>query len=185
MSSTRSLRFTLDPPLSEKLRRELVQLWTDVSNAGGAVGFVPPTTFEEVHRVAEESFRRAENGSDHIVVAFREEEPVGFLFLVGRPGDLFRHWATIKRLQVHPRLQGGGIGGALLDATHDISRTQLGLEKLMLTVRGGTGTERFYADHGYEEVARVPGLIRVAEGDDREEIYMVCDLTGEPLDIKP
>lgn len=172
MSSTPELRFTLDPPLDERLRDQLVQIWTDVSNAGGAVGFVPPTSMDEVRPVAEEAFRRAESGGDRMVVAYRDGEPVAFLFLVGRPGALFKHWATLKRLQVSPSLQGQGVGGALLGATHEMARRDLGLELILLTVRGGTGTEAFYERHGYQEVARIPGLIRVAEDDDREEIYM-------------
>lgn len=177
MSSTPELRFELDPPLEGELREQLTEIWTDVSNAGGAVGFVPPTTIEEVRPVAEDAFRRAEEGNDHLVVAFEPgDKPVGFVFLVNRPGALFGHWATVKRLQVHPNSQSTGIGGALLEAVHDIGRKKLGLEQILLTVRGGTGRERFYERHGYQEVARIPGLIRVAPGDDREEIYMTRKL---------
>lgn len=166
----------LDPLLTEELREQLIQIWTDVSNAGGAVGFVPPTSIEDVRPVAEEAFRRADSGGDHIVVAFSGAKPAGFLFLVGRPGALFKHWATLKRLQVSPPLQDRGVGGALLEATHETARRDLGLEQILLTVRGGTGTETFYERYGYKEVARIPGLIRVAEGDDREEIYMIREL---------
>lgn len=177
MSSTPELRFELDPPLTPALRQQLTQIWTDVSNADGAVGFVPPTTYEEVQPVADDAFRRAEEGKDHLVVACRENgAPVGFVFLMGRPGALFGHWATVKRLQVHPDAQGQGIGGALLEAVHDLGRRQLALEQMLLTVRGGTGRERFYERHGYREVARIPGLIRVAPGDDRDEIYMTRKL---------
>ncbi|MBA2725381.1 MAG: GNAT family N-acetyltransferase [Actinobacteria bacterium] len=171
-----NLRFELDPPLDGELREKLIHVWVDVSNAGGAVGFVPPTTVDRVRPVAEEAFRRSKDGRDHIVVAFDPDEPVAFLFLVGRPGELFSHWATLKRLQVQPELQGQGIGGALLEATHEMARHDLGLEQLLLTVRGGTDTEVFYERHGYKEVARIPGLIRVAQGDDREEIYMTRPL---------
>lgn len=176
MSSTPNLRFKLDPTLSEELREQLTQIWTDVSNADGAVGFVPPTTVEAVRPVAEEAFQRSATQKDHIIVAFVEEQPIGFVFLTGRPGALFGHWATVKRLQVHPDSQGSGIGGALIEAVHEMARDQLGMEQLLLTVRGGTGRERFYERHGYNEVARIPGLIRVAPGDDRDEIYMTREL---------
>ena len=36
----------LDPPLSGELRTQVIALWTDVTNAGGAVGFVAPVTVE-------------------------------------------------------------------------------------------------------------------------------------------
>ncbi|HEV8529445.1 MAG TPA: GNAT family N-acetyltransferase, partial [Actinomycetes bacterium] len=38
------LSFELDPPLTDDLRAAIVALWVDVTNAGGAVGFVPPVT---------------------------------------------------------------------------------------------------------------------------------------------
>ena len=55
------LTFTLDPAVTPELRDGLLDLWTDVSNAGGAVGYVPPVTREEMawhHASAEGEFRR-------------------------------------------------------------------------------------------------------------------------------
>lgn len=174
--STPELRVELDPELTDGLRARLLEIWTDVSNAGGAVGFVPPVTTDDIRAVADPALRRVGEGEDHLAVASSDGRPVGFLFLTQRPGPLFRHWATLKRLQVDPSLQGGGIGGRLLREAEGLARERLGLEQIHLTVRGGTGTEAFYLRHGYEEVARLPGLIRVAPGDDREEIYLIKHL---------
>ena len=165
------MRFELDPKLDPDTRSSLVDIWVDVSNAGGAVGFVPPVTKDDVMELADLAFDRIERGIDHIVVAY-DDEPFGFAFLDHRPGPLFRHWATVKRLMVHPSLQRTGRGHALLDAVTQKS-LELGLEQLHLTVRGGTGYESFYERHGFEIKARIPGAIRVAPDDDREEIYMV------------
>lgn len=49
-----TLHFTLDPEPTAGLRAEIITLWTDVSNAGGAVGFVPPVTEERVRPTAEQ-----------------------------------------------------------------------------------------------------------------------------------
>ena len=166
------MRFELDPTLDEDLRSALIELWTDVTNAGGAVGLVPPVTKDDVLEVADGSFGRVLRGEDRIVVAFEDDRPVGLAFLVHRPGPLFRHWATVKRLMIHPSLQGRGLGAKLLEAVHE-KAAEIGLEQIHLTVRGGTGTEAFYERHGYEVHARIPHVIRVAPGDDREEIYMV------------
>jgi GNAT superfamily N-acetyltransferase len=172
VSSTPDLRFEIDPELDDDLVRKLTSLWVDVSNAGGAVGFVPPVTEEQMAEVTVRAFEAVKTGRDRVVVAYEGNEPVGFLFLVQRPGPLFRHWATVKRLQVHPTRQGWGIGRRLLEETQRVLRDE-GLEQLHLTVRGGTGTESFYESLGYEVKARIPGVIRVDAGDDREEIYMV------------
>lgn len=166
------LRFELNPPLSAALRAELVSIWADVSNAGGAVGFSTGVTVEDVLSVAAPALDAAGDGDNHLLIAYRDEEVAGFLFLVHRPGPLFRHWVTVKRLQVRPTLQGNGIGGALLDQAADVGR-RLGLEQIHLTVRGGTGTEAFYERHGYRVIATIPEVIRLGPGDDRDEIYML------------
>ena len=118
------------------------------------------------------AFDAIRSGRDHIVVAYDGDTIVGFAFLEHRPGPLFRHWATVKRLQVHPSAQDRGIGTKLLLACHDFGR-ELGLEALHLTVRGGTGTESFYEGLGYEAVATIPDAIRLSRDDTRPELYMV------------
>jgi GNAT superfamily N-acetyltransferase len=170
------LRVELDPSI-DPLSDELIALWVDVSNAGGAVGFVPPVSEADVRPIADEAFAKAAGDWSHLLVAFERERVVGFCFLEYRPGPLFRHWATIKRLQIHPSLHRHGYGRAFLRSVEEIASQRLGLEQIHLTVRGGTGTEAFYIGAGYAEVARIPGLIRVAPGDDRDEIYLIKRLT--------
>lgn len=43
-----TLTFTLDPVVDPSLRDGILALWADVSNAGGAVGFVPPVTPDDI-----------------------------------------------------------------------------------------------------------------------------------------
>ena len=45
-----------------------------------------------------------------------------------------------------------------------------------VTARAGTGVDGFYRGLGHAEVGRLPGAIRVAPGDDRDEIIMACRL---------
>jgi GNAT superfamily N-acetyltransferase len=103
----------------------------------------------------------------------------GFAFLVANDSPLKQHWANVHRVQVHPSRQGRGLGRALLTGVHDIARRR-GWEFVHLTVRGGTGTEAFYAGLGYREVGRMPVALRVAPGDDRDEIAMVRPLRAGP-----
>ena len=58
---------------------------------------------------------------------------------------------------------------------HALAR-DLGLEHLQLTVRDGHGTDGFYQRLGYVIVGTHPGAIRVAPGDDRDEIMMIARL---------
>jgi GNAT superfamily N-acetyltransferase len=130
-----TIEFVVDPPITDDLRARIVDLWVEVTNAGGAVGFVP----------------------------------------------LAAHWRTLKRVMVRPGRQGRGYGRALMREAEALAR-KLGLAALKVTVRGGAGTEDFYATLGYVEVGRVPGALRVAPGDDRDEFHMWLQL--EPPDRK-
>ncbi|GAB7181425.1 GNAT family N-acetyltransferase [Kitasatospora sp. Ki12] len=173
-----ALTFTLDPKLDPDLRTEIVRLWTDVTNAGGAVGFVAPVTEEEVWDTADHQFAGVgPDGPDRLLAA-RDGDTgrlVGVLFFASMRFGPMEHWRLLKRVMVHPDFQGLGHGARLLAEAERIAR-QWGLQSLRLTARGGLGLEDFYARSGYREVGRVPGAIRVAPGDDRDDITMWLDL---------
>jgi GNAT superfamily N-acetyltransferase len=158
--------------VDDVLREDLLHCWTDVTNAGGAVGFVPPVTAEDVAPVLDSTLEGVEAGRDILALLTVDGETAGFALLVGSSSPLRRHWATVVRVQVHPSRQGGGLGQVLMRGVHDIARSR-GWEFLYLTVRGGTGTEEFYKRLHYQEVGRLPGAIRVGPGDDREEVLLI------------
>ena len=166
------LRVELNPEITDDLAESLKAIWVEVGNAGGSVGVPVPTKPEHVEQLAAKAFRRVQEGDDYLVVAFEGSQAVGFGFLDRGRGPLFRHWATIKRLQVKPDLQRKGVGSEIVRATERFAH-DLGLEQLHLTVRGGTGIEAFYEKLGYEHVATIPKIIRVAPGDDRDELYLI------------
>lgn len=169
-----------NPPLDRPLMERLVEVWTAVSNAGGAVGFVPPVTSADVWPVAEAAFARVRRGVDDLAVAYDDavgETPVGFGFLASNDWALARHWGTVKRLQRHPERRASGIGAALLDELEAAGRDR-GFHRLVLTVRGGTGREGFYLTRGFRLEARLPGRLRVDTGELREELVMSKVLVG-------
>jgi GNAT superfamily N-acetyltransferase len=157
------------------LREALLGCWVDVVNAGGAVGFVPPVTREDVGPRLDATLGPVRAGRDALCVLEEDGGLAGFAFLVANDSPLKQHWANVHRVQVHPSRQGRGLGRVLLAGVHDIARRR-GWEFVHLTVRGGTGTEAFYAGLGYREVGRMPVALRVAPGDDRDEIAMVRPL---------
>ncbi len=165
------LDLVLDPPLTAGLRTHLLDLWVRVVNAGGAVGFVPPVTGDDVRPTAEDAFAGVDAGVDHALVGFEGGRPVALLFLAGNRHALKGHWRTVKRVMVDPGAQGRGYGAALMREAERVARTR-GWAGLHVTVRGGTGLDRFYAGLGFKEVGRLPGALRVADGDDRDEILM-------------
>lgn len=169
------LRLERDPDLTERLREDVVALWIAVTNAGGAVGFVGPVGPAQVGPVAERTFAGIAEGHDRLLVGYAGDRLVGLLVLVGKRFELAEHWRSVTRVMVHPDLQGHGYGAALLREAERMAH-DAGWDALHLTVRAGGGVERFYAGLGYKEVGRLPGAIRVAPGDDRDEIHMWLSL---------
>src|SRR3712207_828033 len=170
-----TLEVTAVDAVDPELRRRLLACWTDVTNAGGAVGFVPPVTPDDVAPVLDALLERVQQGRERLVVLRVDGELAGWAVLSLSLSPLRRHWATVLRVQVHPLRQGRGLGRVLLSGVHDVARAQ-GLEMLHLTARSGYGLERFYEGLGYREFGRMPGAIRLAPGDDRDEIHLVVRL---------
>ncbi|MFG3011510.1 GNAT family N-acetyltransferase [Streptomyces cinerochromogenes] len=171
------LTFTLDPAITPALRDGILDLWTDVSNAGGAVGFVAPVTREEIRPELVRHFVQMAEGRTRLLVGHDETgEVAAAAFLTRNAHRLMPHWVWLYTVMVHPRHQGQGYGRDLLAAAADAARAMEGVEAIRLSCRGGHGLERFYASCGYKEVGRVPDAIRVAPGDDRDEIVMLLPL---------
>ncbi len=75
-------------------------------------------------------------------------------------------------MQTHPKVQGQGYGTALVQEARRVAREEMGLEQLRLAARAGVGLEDFYGRLGWREIGRWPGALRLAPGDDRDEILM-------------
>ncbi|MFG3685682.1 GNAT family N-acetyltransferase [Micromonospora sp. NPDC047740] len=170
-----NLRFVLDPELTPELREQIVALWVDVTNAGGAVGFVAPVTATEVQPLAEETFAGLADGPDRLLVGYAGDHLVGILIISDNRFHLKTHWRVLKRVMVHPDTQGRGYGAALMREAERIGR-ELGLAALHVTVRDGLGLGAFYGRLGYREVGRLPAALRLVPGDERDEVLMWLDL---------
>jgi GNAT superfamily N-acetyltransferase len=172
-----SLTFTLDPSVTPDLRDGILDLWVDVTNAGGAVGFVAPVTPEAVRPELVRHFAAMAEGRARLLVGFDEHGTVSATaFFSHNTHRLMTHWVWLYTVMVHPRYQGRGQGRELLAAAEKAARGFDGIEAIRLGCRSGMGLERFYASCGYKEVGRVPGAIRVGPGDDRDDITMLLPL---------
>ena len=107
-------------------------------------------------------------------------EPAGALVALGwwvaGPNPLLAHRRTAYRVMSHPERRGRNLGRLLMAAMHRVARED-GVEVVELGVRGGTGADAFYARLGYREVGRLPGGIRVAPGEHRDDIWMARRLS--------
>lgn len=172
-----ALTFRLDPEIDPALRDGVLALWVDVSNADGAVGFVPPVTVEDIRPEWLMRLAQLSDGRTRLLVGYDEDGAVAATaFLAYNTHRLMKHWIWLYVVMVHPKHQGKGYGRDLMSAAEDAARGIDGIDAIRLTCRGGTGVDRFYASCGYKEVGRVPGAIRVAPGDDRDDITMLLPL---------
>lgn len=155
-------------------RAEVLDLWVGVTEDGGAVGFVPgdPRSVHEEALAAHESQMRA----GAAVAVLQRCPATGALlsigWLVGEESPRHAHRATAYRIMSDPAHRGRNLGRLQVAAMHRVARAD-GVEMVLLTVRGGLGLEEFYAGCGYAEVGRIPGGIRVAPGDDRDDVLMM------------
>lgn len=155
----------------------MLDLWVAVTDAGGSVGFAAPADRDAIARSLDAELDLVRRGHHLLAVVYDGNEVVAMGFLWGRGNPLFAHWRTVMRLMVHPEVQGRGIGSRTLAALHDMARAD-GCEHLVLSVRGDEGLEPFYERHGYREIGRHVGAVRMPDGTDRDEIQFLCHLDG-------
>ncbi|WP_319652680.1 GNAT family N-acetyltransferase, partial [Streptomyces scabiei] len=160
------------------LHEHILTLWSDVSNAGGAVGFVPPVTPQDIRPELLKHLTAMADGRHRLLVGLDEHgTPAATAFFAFNTHRLMTHWVWLYTVMVHPAHQGRGHGRALMTAAESAARGFDGIDAIRLGCRGGHGLEHFYDSCGYKEVGRVPGAIRVAPGDHRDDITMLLPLT--------
>lgn len=158
-------------------RDGLTECWAATANSGGAVGFPwPPVSDVKVRETVDALAARIEAGRTVVVVALVDpDEVVGWVSLDYNDSRLVDHWATVRRLQTHPRAQGHGVGTALMAELVRIARKDE-LRQLHLAVRGGMKLEDLYERFGWQVVGRWPDALRFADDDYRDEVLMAYQL---------
>lgn len=163
-------------------RDEVLDLWCRVNDAGGSVGFRPGAARAEVD---EALGRHEQQMASGLAVLGQMRDPggrlIGLGWWVSAPTPLLAHGVWLYRLMVEPALQGRNLGRVLMAGLHSVARGLDGVEMTTLDYRSGSGVGEFYARCGYTEVGRIPGAIRVAPGDDRDDVIMTRRLDGRAL----
>ena len=167
--------------LDDATRQDLLQLWGRVNDSGGAVGFLPGAPAERVAAALRAHEEQMASGQA-VGGALRlpDRTLVGWAWWVATPNPLLAHGRWLYRVMVDPERQGRGLGLVLMAGMHRLARED-GVELLQLGVRSGSGASQFYARCGYVEVGRIPGAIRVAPGDDRDDVTMARRVDDAPL----
>jgi GNAT superfamily N-acetyltransferase len=152
----------------------LIGCWVSVTNAGGAAGFpFPPVDISEVAAVAGQLIADLSPQRSRLLIALVDGELAGWVNVRRGPHPVISHWGSIHHLQTGTAFRGRGIGAALMNHARLVARDEMGLEQLHLAARGGAGLEDFYRGLGWTEIGRWPEALRLAPGDDRDEVLMV------------
>ncbi|MEU9704641.1 GNAT family N-acetyltransferase [Streptomyces sp. NPDC047981] len=157
-----------------RLRRALTACWVEVTNAGGAAGF--PFAPVDVATVAPALDRMADllsPDTSRLLLVTLDGELGGWLNVRRDAFELIAHWGTVHHVQTRTAVRGRGVGRALMTEVRRVAKEEMGLEQLHLAARGGVGLEGFYGQFGWREVGRWPGALRLAAGDDRDEVLML------------
>src|SRR4051794_41405111 len=91
-------------------RKALLACGTDVPNAGGAGGFVPPVTQDDVAPVLDRMLEGIEAGRDVLALLTVDGDTAGFAALGGSSSPPRPHRATLLRGGGDPPPPGGGPG---------------------------------------------------------------------------
>lgn len=167
-------QLTTPGDVTPRLRRDLAECWVEVTNAGGAAGFpFPPVDVAEVTESLDRIIDLLSPDTNRLLTVTTEGELAGWLNVRRDPFELIAHWGTLHHVQTRITVRGRGVGLALMAEVRKIARDEMGLEQLRLAARGDVGLEGFYGRLGWKEVGRWPGALRLAPGDDRDEVLMV------------
>jgi predicted N-acetyltransferase YhbS len=154
-------------------RRQLLELWVDVTEAGGAVGFRPGVGPAEVAPVVDRLLHDlAEGWTRALVARGTDGEVVGLVTIVRGLAPRMAHRVTLRRLLVDPDRQGEGLGRRLTEAAHALAVREFGADLSIVEVRDGLGLDRFYERLGYTEVGRIPDGLQFEDGDRVDELFM-------------
>ncbi len=148
---------------------ELADLWLNVSLAGGSVGFATEVDAPTVRAASERIVADAVAGCAQLLVLRREGALVGTVRLERGSDPVVQHRAMLKLLMIDPGLQGQGWAPAssMIVST---SPANSGWSRYR-SARSATGLEEYYTKIGWQEVGRFPGGVRLAPGDDRDEVW--------------
>lgn len=167
-------QYTCPGQVSPGLRRQLIDCWITVSNAGGAVGFpFLPVGSAQVAPVADTLIAGLDPDRSRLLAVLSGDVLAGWVSIWRDANPLITHWGTVSHLQTHPAFRGQGIGSTLMGQARQVARDEMGLEQLRLAVRGSMQLESFYTRLGWKITGRWPGSLRLRPGDDRDEILMI------------
>ncbi|RJQ70986.1 GNAT family N-acetyltransferase [Pseudonocardiaceae bacterium YIM PH 21723] len=167
------------PYLIDKPGPDLVNQLTDLFSRSASVAPDPldSTDFDggNLRATAMRIASGAMDPAGSLIVSDAGEDLIGCISLEQEVDPLRRHRGIVRLLLVDPNFRGQGLAGELIEACCERARS-LGLSQVYLREKGGFGAETYYARHDFRLVGRFPGGIRMAQGIDLDELWLLREL---------
>jgi len=162
-----------------QLRAEIHRVLHDVTELGGAIGYLSSPTKTETDAWLDDVLLAVRSGNAAFVVALVDRRVEATGLWRRRPDTVFAHSADIEKVMAHPRTRGLGLGRLIVSALID-SASDAEIETLALGVRGNNhGAIELYEQLGFREWGRQPNVIEV--GNERyDDVRMSLDLGRGP-----
>ena len=162
-----------------RLRAGIHRVVHDVTELGGAIGYLSPPTKAETDAWLDELLLAVRAGNAAFVVALVDGRAEATGLWRRRPDIVFTHTADIEKVMAHPHARGLGLGRTIASALIDNAR-DTDIETLALGVRGNNhGAIELYEQLGFREWGRQPNVIEI--GNERyDDVRMSLDLGRGP-----
>ncbi|HWT30587.1 MAG TPA: GNAT family N-acetyltransferase, partial [Propylenella sp.] len=148
---------------SARARDALAEILTDCVAGGASVSFMWPFTIDDARRWWDDVIEDVANERTVLFGAYADGALVGTVQL-GLDGPCNqRHRGDVKKLLVHRRARGRGIGAALMHALEQEAQRR-NLTLLTLDTCAGSDAERLYRQHRWTSAGTIPGYALWPDG---------------------
>ena len=154
----------LDIAAATSAEPRLTALLVDCVGAGASVSFRAPLDPATARAFWSTVTTRVGTGATRLFAAWSDGTLAGTVQLVPVTVEIGRHRAEIAKLLVDPAFRRRGLGGALLSAAEQ-EAAAASQTLLLLDTKAGDDGEHLYRRHGWQEVGRIEGYTREADGE--------------------
>lgn len=135
------------------------------------------STYAEESRKPELYFETllANNTTDHFMLgAFDAEKCIGLCGFIRESRNRTRHRGELVQMYVHPKYQGKGIAGRLIQHTIDKAFSTEGIEQIVLSaVADNERAVSLYGRYGFEVYGRAKNYFRKEDGSFLDQVFMI------------
>lgn len=153
----------LDAAAAASAERRLAEILAACVNAGASVSYLPPLSREAARAYWRGVSADVATGRVVLLAAWCDGQLAGTAQLVLAQQPNAPHRAEVAKVLVDPAFQRRGIGRAMLQRVEQTARG-IGRSLLVLDTGAGSGGEPLYRGLGWQEVGRIPGYVREADG---------------------